>query len=57
MAVDLVKKPTNLLLLVGVAISVWVGLQLSGRDWLAWVFLVGGPVLCVSLLWWSNRTR
>src|ERR1035438_4235400 len=46
------------LLFVGSAVfSVWVGLQMEGRDPLAWVFLFLAPIVCLGLLCWYWRAK
>jgi hypothetical protein len=53
----LLKNPITALLIGGAALSVWVGVQLLGRDWLAWAFLVVVPLLCLVLLWLRSHPR
>lgn len=53
----MLKSPLTAVLVLGAALSIWVGAQLLGRDWLAWVFLLGIPLLCLAVFWWRARAR
>jgi len=55
--VTLFKSPVNVVVTGCAALSVWIGLQLWGRDWMAWVFILGIPVSCLAVIWLFSRFK